>query len=293
MNLTRLENFKAIYEDGSVSAAARRLFIAQPALSNQLRAFEAELGVPLFERKSSALCPTAAGHALYRRAVQILSVVHASEQEMLQYRSGVKGVIRLGVVSSGGYALLTSDIHAFRARFPSIRFEIFDRNTYALRPMLQAGLIDMAIVRTPFDCEGLRVHLLEGELMAAVSLEPFSSNSLPLASLANRPFILYRRFERLFHEVCAEAGFAPEIACINDDARTTLTWARAGLGTGLVPLNVTRLFPDPALHVCAIDCELLYTHTALIHSADAELSSAAACFLDAITRTSRERASST
>lgn len=129
--------------------------------------------------------------------------------------------------------------------------------------------------------------------MAAVSLEPFSSNSLPLASLANRPFILYRRFERLFHEVCAEAGFAPEIACINDDARTTLTWARAGLGTGLVPLNVTRLFPDPALHVCAIDCELLYTHTALIHSADAELSSAAACFLDAITRASRERASST
>ena len=225
MNLTRLENFKAIYEDGSVSAAARRLFIAQPALSNQLRAFEAELGVPLFERKSSALCPTAAGHALYRRAVQILSVVHASEQEMLQYRSGVKGVIRLGVVSSGGYALLTSDIRAFRARFPSIRFEIFDRNTYALRPMLQAGLIDIAIVRTPFDCEGLRVHLLEGEPMAAVSLEPFSSNSLPLASLANRPFILYRRFERLFHEVCAEAGFAPEIACINDDARTTLTWA--------------------------------------------------------------------
>ena len=173
MNLTRLENFKAIYEDGSVSAAARRLFIAQPALSNQLRAFEAELGVPLFERKSSALCPTAAGHALYRRAVQILSVVHASEQETLQYRSGVKGVIRLGVVSSGGYALLTSDIRAFRARFPSIRFEIFDRNTYALRPMLQAGLIDMAIVRTPFDCEGLRVHLLEGEPMAAVSLEPF------------------------------------------------------------------------------------------------------------------------
>lgn len=293
MNLTRLENFKAIYEDGSISSAARRLFLAQPALSNQLRAFEAELGVPLFERKASSLCPTAAGHALYRRAVQILSVVRASEQELLQYRSGVKGVIRLGVVSSGGHTLLTSDIRAFHARYPSVRFEIFDRNTYALRPMLQSGEIDMAIVRTPFDCEGLRVHLLEGEPMAAVSLEAFSSESLSLTSLANRTFILYRRFERLFHEVCAKAGFSPEISCINDDARTTLTWARAGLGTGLVPLNVTRLFPDPALHVCTICCESLYTHTALIHSAETELSSAAACFIDTVTHASHKRISST
>ena len=179
MNLTRLENFKAIYEDGSVSAAARRLFIAQPALSNQLRAFEAELGVPLFERKSSALCPTAAGHALYRRAVQILSVVHASEQEMLQYRSGVKGVIRLGVVSSGGYALLTSDIRAFRARFPSIRFEIFDRNTYALRPMLQAGLIDIAIVRTARSPAGGRA---DGRRFAGAVFVEF-----PAAGVAGQP----------------------------------------------------------------------------------------------------------
>lgn len=140
MNLTRLENFKAIYEDGSVSAAARRLFIAQPALSNQLRAFEAELGVPLFERKSlRAPAPQPPDTPCTAAPYRFSPFVHASEQEMLQYRSGVKGVIRLGVVSSGGYALLTSDIRAFRARFPSIRFEIFDRNTYALRPMLRPG----------------------------------------------------------------------------------------------------------------------------------------------------------
>lgn len=291
MNLTRLEYFKTIYEAGSISAAARHLFIAQPALSNQLRTLEAELGVSLFERRASSLCPTAAGHALYRRAVQIFSVVHASEQEMLQYHSGIKGIIRLGVVSSGGYALLTSNIRAFHTRFPSVRFEIFDRDTYALRPMLQSGLIDMAIVRTPFDCEGLCVHLLEGEPMAAVSSEAFSSDFLPLASLRNHPFILYRRFERLFHEACAASGFTPEIACINDDARTTLTWARAGLGTGLVPLNVTRLFPDSSLHVCTINCELLYTHTALIHSAETALSSAAECFIDTVVHTSKQPSS--
>lgn len=293
MNLTRLEKFKAIYEAGSVSAAARHLFIAQPALSNQLRALEAELGVALFERRASSLCPTAAGHALYRRSVQIFSLAHASEQEMLQYHSGIKGVIRLGVVSSCGYALLTSDIRTFHTRFPSVRFEIFDRDTYALRPMLQSGLIDMAIVRTPFDCEGLCVHLLGEEPMTAISLEPFSSDFLSLPSLSNRPFILYRRFERLFHEACAKAGFMPEIACINDDARTTLTWARAGLGTGLVPRNVTHLFPDPSLHICTVNCQTLCTHTALIHSAETELSSAAACFIDTITRTSQERLSST
>ena len=100
---------------------------------------------------------------------------------------------------------------------------------------LNSGLIEVAVVRTPLPTESYQCHFLEAEPMMAVGKPEFfpdpAANSISVASLASCPLIVYRRWEPL----SATAFLAlPRITfCINDDARTSMTWAQCGAGIAL------------------------------------------------------------
>lgn len=239
MDMKQLGYFVAIAEEGSISAAAKKLHISQPPLSHQLKLLENELGVQLAERGARRITLTDAGIILYKRANRILELADAAVRELDDFSDKPNGTLRLGTTSSSGPALLKKRMVDYAAAYPDVHYEIHEGNTFQLIELLASGVIEIAIARTPFHAENTEHIALESEPMIAVGskkfLSNFQSDEIQLSDLRDKPLILYRRFEKLILTACKAAGFKPDILCMNDDARTSLMWANTGLGVAIMP----------------------------------------------------------
>ncbi|WP_438431547.1 LysR family transcriptional regulator [Gorillibacterium sp. sgz500922] len=284
MDIRQLTYFLAIAEVGQITAAAKRLRMAQPPLSQQLRLLEEELGVKLVERGARSIRLTGAGELLRDRARQIISLTDSAIREIEDYAKGLTGTLTIGTVSSSGAALLEERLSDFHQAYAGVKFELHEGNTFAVLDMLRKGIVEVGIVRTPFPTASLECLYVDSEPMVAVMAPglagPDDVSPLPVGSLAGRPLILYRRFESLIREACGLAGFEPEVFCLNDDARTTLQWAKAGLGIGLVPESAIRIAGSGGLLVREISSDVLKTRIAAIWMKDKYLSAPAARFLE-------------
>ena len=268
MNIKQLQYFVTIVESGTITAAARKLGISQPPLSAQMKLLEEELGVTLMERGARQVRLTDAGRILYRRAIAIVELTDTTLKELTDFRTGNAGVLRLGTVSSCGIGLLKSKMAAFRQKFPDVRFEIYEGNTLDLADKIQNGVIDLAIVRAPFRSEEFSCIFLEEEPMVAVGEEHFFAklpwDSATLSDLAGLPLICYRRWESLIRASFEEEGVRPDIYCLNDDARTSLMWAAAGLGVAIVPRSICSAVSRNGMVYKKIREKGMYTRMAAI-----------------------------
>lgn len=175
MELKQLSYFVAVVQEGTISAAARRLNLTQPPLSAQMKLLEQEAGCPLFKRGSRKIQLTEAGRLLYNRAVTMLEFADITRQELQDYLKGTSGTLRLGVVSSVGSTYLAQAVSGFHQKHPQISFELMEANTYQLLEQLGSNLLELAIVRTPFPDQGFTsLHLAE-EPMLAVGHRSFFS----------------------------------------------------------------------------------------------------------------------
>ena len=112
--------------------------------------------------------------------------------------------------------------------------------------------------------------------MVAVGTKEYLGNvtgeTIGLEELTNLPLIYYRRFENLLTNSFQNASLVPRVYCKNDDARTSLMWAAAGLGVAIIPRSITPAIPDPNLISKIIDVPTLYTKIAAIYRKDLYLS---------------------
>ena len=283
MDLKRLEYFMAISEEGSISAAAKKLHISQPPLSHQLRLLEEELGVKLVERGARHVTLTDAGVILYRRAGNILEMADAAARELGEYGERMRGTLRLGITSSSGPPLLDRQMTEFTKLYPEVNFELHEGNTFQMIELLAGGVIDIAVIRTPFHAENTSWFSLEKEPMIAVGKQKYfdhpGSGHILWESLQSRPLIIYRRYEKLILTACKAAGFRPDIFCLNDDARTTLMWANAGLGVAVVPYSMVSFYRNPDCLCKIIDNPHMETQITAIWRSDRPLSAVAKSFL--------------
>lgn len=284
MDIRQLTYFLAIAEEGQITAAAKRLQMAQPPLSQQLRLLEEELGVKLVERGARSIRLTGAGELLRNRARQIVSLTDSAIREIEDYAKGLTGTLSIGTVSSSGAALLEERLSDFHQAYAGVKFELHEGNTFAVLDMLRKGIVEVGIVRTPFPSAPYECLFVDPEPMIAVMAPKLAwqggTAPIEVGELEGKPLILYRRFEAMIREACGAAGFEPEIFCLNDDARTTLLWAKAGLGIGLVPESAVRMVGSGALVVRAIQSEALKTRIAAIWMKDKYLSAPAGRFLE-------------
>lgn len=284
MDFKQLKYFYTIAEEEQITSAAKRLHIAQPPLSYQLKMLEEELGVKLLERGSRKIQLTDAGKILHERAEQILELTESTVKELKDFSKGVEGTLSLGTVSSSGSILLTDRLIKFHNMYPNVNFELFEGNTFKVMEMLNRGIIDIGIVRTPFNKDGLESIYLPKEPMFAVMDKHLdwdeNKSNITLAELENRPLVIYRRFEKLIFKSCEKFGFEPKIFCKNDDARTTLLWAKMGMCIAIVPKSAFNLIGSENLVNKEINEPDLATQIAAIWMKDRYLSSAARNFLE-------------
>lgn len=276
--------FLTIAEEGQITAAARKLHIAQPPLSYQLGLLERELGVPLVRRGPRGIELTEAGKLLYKRAEQMLSMAASARREIENYGRGVAGTLSVGTISSAAGLVPNRAMLEFVQYYPEVRFEIHEGNTFSVIEMLEKGIVELGIVRTPFPSGGLICRYFEAEPMVAVMTERNVCGAMPdavtLQELADRPLILYRRFEALICGAFAGIGREPFVCCKNDDARTTLSWAKTGFGVGIVPRSALLTMISNPLICKEIRCEELRTQFAVIRPKNRSLSPLAEWFVE-------------
>lgn len=284
MNIKQLQYFLTVAEAGSITAAAKRLHISQPPLSNQMHLLEEELGTRLFERGSRKITLTYAGQILYTRAQAIVDLSSATIREINDLGAGLQGTIHLGTISSCGVVLLDKHIKKFHEEYPGVNFELYEGNTFQLIEKLKTGTIEIAIVRSPFHEDGFNCVYLEEEPMVAVGIKEMFQNiptdTITLEQLCEFPLIYYRRFENLLMNSFKSNGLVPKVYCKNDDARTSLMWAAAGLGVAITPKSITPAIPNPNLTYKIIDAPALHTKIAAIYRRDLYLSSIGHRFIE-------------
>ena len=280
MNLVQLQYFAAVVEEGSISAAARRLHLSQPPLSIQIRNLETEYGVRLLDRGARRARVTPAGEVLYEYAVRILEMTRAAEDDLESLKAGQRTSLRLGIISSGECPELLQGLAEFRRQYPDIAFQIFDRNTYELQQDIEKQRIDLAVIRTPFQTRSLESVVLRRESFFAAGTTELLSGAVcapdgrcSLAGLSRTPIILYRRWQSAIREEAAKEGAKLNILCMSDDARTCVQWARAGIGVALVPESVLLLTPELARR--ALSEDTLRTKVCLIRRTDRSVSGSA------------------
>ncbi len=293
MDLRQLRYFMAVVDEGTVSAAAKVLFMSQPPLSAQIQALEKELGVSLFDRTARRMRPTEAGRILYARARDILDVCDSVKSEMEDIRKGSAGAMRLGVVSSICGSFLFQWMQDFCACHPGMRLELFEADTYRLLEMVQNRQVELALVRTPFAAPGLSRVELRREPLCAVGLEKFfvgyKEETISLEELSKKPLLIYRRWEQILLRVFQKESLTPQILCMGDDSRTILSLAKIGFGVGIVPLSILEENGHPLYSFPIRDPELI-SDICAVYREDTYMTRITRLFLEDIQRRSQESA---
>lgn len=250
MELRHLRYFRAVADELHFGRAAERLHMAQPPLSQQIRALEAELGVELLRRSTRRVELTAAGRAFLERTGEILAAVEAAGDEARRVESGVEGHLTLGCVGSATYSLLPALARSLRDELPGIEVEFRGEMLGPdLIVALSAGEIDLALLRPPVEEPGVSTRVVRRDRLIVVLPEGHRlarRKRLAMADLAGEDLVVHAGHGRsVMHDVvqglAREAGFAPRIRHEVAETSTLVTFVAAGLGVAVAPAPVAAL----------------------------------------------------
>lgn len=195
MDMRQLRYFVQIVESGSLAKASRQLFIAQPALSQQMARLEDEVGKALLVRSSRGVVPTENGEALYHHAKFMLRQLDQAVSVARQDTAAVSGRVTLGLAPTTVCRLGMPLMRQLRQRFPGVVLNIVEGLSGHLEHMTRVGELDLAVLFHPKAAAELSVEpLLEEELFvilpAASPLVAAERHSLTLREVAALPLIL-------------------------------------------------------------------------------------------------------
>lgn len=151
MELRVLRSFLAVAREQSISGAARALHLTQPTLSRQIMELEEEMGTLLFHRGNRKITLTGQGMLLRKRALQIMSLVRKTEEEISVGEEAVSGTIYIGAGESHAFRTLARSIHSLAGQHPDVHFNLFSGNAEDVMERLDKGLLDFGLFIEPYD----------------------------------------------------------------------------------------------------------------------------------------------
>ena len=240
LSLDRLRAFSYVVELGSFSAAAERLELSQPAVSQQVRELERNIGVRLIERVGRRATPTAAGEELLGHARRIEANVGAALDAMVRHAKGTIGRIRIGAGATACIYFLPPVLRALRGRFPALDIVVSTGNTSDVMKMIEENSLDFGLVTLPAEGRVFDVQaLLEDEFVAIAAPD---ADALPErvapADLAKRHLVLSQsgaNTRALIDQWAMRAGVTLKPVMELDSVEAIKEIVGAGLGCGVVP----------------------------------------------------------
>src|SRR5437764_2609382 len=177
MDFRQIHYFISLYEEGTVTRAAHRLNIVQPALSMQIGKLEEDLGQRLFERTKQGMVPTAAGRQMYRLFMPMMRDFSNAWAQMRSSEGAIRGHVNIGLIASITEGVLVDVLSEFSSKYPEVEVSVADGYTSTLVERVTGGQLDAAIVNKPRRPLALNVeHIVDEEMVLITS----AGNHAPL-----------------------------------------------------------------------------------------------------------------
>nr|WP_203620692.1 LysR substrate-binding domain-containing protein [Streptomyces sp. SID8499] len=274
----QLQYFVAVAETRHFTRAAELVHVAQPSLSQQIKALERELGADLFLRARGNITLTDAGEALLPLARRILADADTARHEVLELAQLRRGRVRLGATPSVCTGLLPDVLRAFHDRYPGVHLLVEESGSHDLVRHLARGALDLALVVLPLPSPSpalTTVELLREDLVVVSSPEAAAPGgegrrTVRIADLEGERLVMFRHgydLRELTVAACRAEGFEPEFAVEGGEMDAVLGFVRAGLGVAVVPRMVATR-SGRGLRVTALARPGLHRTIALAHRSD-------------------------
>jgi DNA-binding transcriptional LysR family regulator len=272
MDLRRLRYFLVLAEELNFTRAAHRLHIAQPALSQQIKALERDIGAQLLERGSRSCRLTAVGEVVAREAGELLTHAAASQERIRAAVGGRRGQLRLALTRSARGGPVDALIAAFRTHHPDVELVVQTGWTAHNVTELIAGRLDAAFVRPPLDSADLECrHIAREELLVAVpAAHPLArERRIARRSIADEPVILWPRenapgmHDAITRQLWPDGG--PRIVREEPDDEQLLLSVAAGTGIAPVPAGRAHALRIPGVRLKRVTAPTPTVELALAH----------------------------
>jgi DNA-binding transcriptional LysR family regulator len=252
MSLRQFEYALAVAAEGSVTAAAELLHVAQPSMSQQIRNLERELGVQLFARTPTGLVPTVAGRAFLREAEVAVSAARRARATARAGADELVGELVVAVLMGFGTRQLPGALSALRRRFPRVEVSVFEEPSSAeLDRLCRRGVLDLALMaackRSPDNAH----HLGDEEFVVVLGdgHRLLAADRVELRDLEGEPWVRFDRdsaLDGVLLNVLRDNELTPVTAARVSQTATAVRWAAHGLGVTLVPASAV---PDGYEHL--------------------------------------------
>ena len=243
MDLRQLRYLVALAEERNFTRAAASLHIAQPAMSQQIRRLEDELGLALVERTTRRVSLTEAGGLLVVRARRIMAELEAATSELQALRGMYTGHVTIGTMHTMGPVDLSLALALFRERHPNVEFTVREQSSEEMAEMLRVDELDLAFlsVTEQVESHGLGLRQLVSEELVAL-LPPGhrlgKRRQVRMAELADEVFISFRtgaRLRELLVSAGREAGFEPRVTLESNESQRIRRLVSRSLGVAILP----------------------------------------------------------
>ncbi|MCQ9369445.1 LysR family transcriptional regulator [Brevibacterium sp. 91QC2O2] len=295
MELRNLEYFVVLAEEQSFEKAARRLFLTQSAVSQQIRRLEADLGVRLIDRATRPFELTDAGRDVFALATSIVRQTQSIRGLAHDREGSAGGIVRVGVTPALLFSRVVDGLRLIRRDNPGLRIELFNDNTPQIQAQLESGALDVTFSNTFGSVDGCQdVLLYEDRLVVAFNpetypqlvpdvgraqaeapagpaeparegaadpVEPTGTVRVPLAALDGLPIISFARMSaRANYDAMlgyfTEHGRSPVLTEVVATYMDQVGYVKAGLGVALVPKSLMSAVDVPNVDWAQLDPQL-------------------------------------
>lgn len=287
MNTKYYSNFIVIADSGSISAASRKLFIAQPALSNQLKLLEKEFGAELVVRGARTLTLTEAGKVFYERAKAMLTLEEITRRDITNSKSFQHRSLRIGLTTISDPDL-EEILVDFSCAYPDVTYEIFESSSDNLFSHLKNEIIEIAIVRSsiglPIYPQFVTAITSKEKLMLVYRRDSTfltgDHASISIAEIEHAPIALSYGVLPIVNYAFSHYNATPRIFSLSTSRVTSIFWATSGKAVAILPVWDPSTYESPELYCRPFDTEMMSGLRCIGYHSGRTLSQTAQMFLD-------------
>jgi len=292
MELRQLKYFVAVAEELHFRRAAERLYVAQPAVSEQIRKLEAELGVRLFDRTNRRVAITEAGAALLEEGRRVLAQADAAQLAARNARERAGARLRIGYLPDSLPSSVPRALQSLAGAAARVEISMETGPAVRLIQEVRDRQLDLVVAGLPAATGGLHVTSLGHQSMVAAIAATDTRAVAPALSLArldpSRLVVMPRSINPAFHDavlsLCRDAGVAPALFEVPEPrVESVLLAVASGAGPAILPAAVTDRYAVPGVRYVPLEDGAVAFESAVLTHPDAE-NPATDAFLRAVTR---------
>lgn len=297
MDIKEYSYVLAVVENGSISEAARALYVSQPALSIYIRNLENRMGIKLFHKVSGNLHLTDAGRHYLEYAKKIVALDEAWERELVELKNLERGEVALGVTAMRGSGIVYKLLPVFREKYPGIKVLIKEETSVRLEELTYSRQLDISLLYYPFRNYKLDFSVLSHDEIVVVIpkdnpvcelaqyREGYTLPWIDFTALKNEEFVLLskgQRIRQVADKLFEEAGFEPKVVGELRNAGNTFRMSAVGMGISITTADYCRQQNNSNIRFFAVGNKPLYANFVAAYPSREKLSRSAKAILDVI-----------